>query len=243
MAVAYSTKTSISQIESGLNDGPITDTTAITENGSNVFLVVSVTLWPGWGNNISDDTPFVSGVTCDGNALSLLMTITRGGSEMNIYYRAGAIGTNKNVVVTYEDSDNSGLGFTSVTNIVTYTGVAQGSPIVESTSVTGLSRNPDGTLTSDAADNCIVDCTVIAKGGTSYTLTEDGAGTNRYMSLIGTTGSTHFGCTSDVTGAGAKTMSYNISGVTNKNWAMGLFELAAAVDASPPQRMRTGWGL
>jgi hypothetical protein len=228
-AATHSAKYTGSFAEDGSNDGPITGTVTITETGSNPCVVVGISLTSAYGNGVSDDTTFVSGVTLDGNAMTYLGMVMLGGIEMDVYYKAGAVGTNKNVVVTYEDGDNLALMYTSCVNVITYTGVDQSSPMAESATATGLSRDPSGTLSVDSTDNLIGDHTVIDRGSTSYTLTEDGAGTNRYMNLVGTLLARHYGCISDVGGvSGNQTMSYNISGSTNKNWAMYVYELKAA---------------
>jgi hypothetical protein len=228
MAVAYSASGSDVVAYNSVN-GPINETThTITNNGSNLCIVAMATIWDGFGNLISDDANSVTGVSIGGNAMTFMAYKNQGGSQVYAYYRAGAIGVNKDLVFTYEDGDNIGLVFTSVAGYTIFTGVDQSAPLVESTTAGGLSTNPTVSVTSDSADNAVGDATSVDRGGTAYNLTEDGAGTNRFMTLGGALLSRHFGCMSDVVAVGAQSMSYNISGVTNKNWAMIGYELKAA---------------
>jgi len=241
MAVAYSKSYELDVVENASQELPYLATVAIDDDAANLITLVGVTLYPGVGNEIAFDVVAVEGVTLGGDAMTYLMTVFKGGWTVDIYYKVGATGGSKDVVVTYNNPDIIYGVFTSSIVIGTYQGVDQSSPIVESTSATGLNRNPEGTLTSDSADNAIVDLTVISRGTTRFTLTEDGDGTNRKLNLVGSTGALHYGTLTDVVGSGAKTMSYNISGTTNKNWAMGLLELKAAAD-STPLRMLMGIG-
>ena len=232
MAVAHSTITASNHIVSNV-DGPSTKTIAITETGTNTLVLVQVTVTPMVGNNVSNDGyEAVTGITCDGNALTWLMQTSVGGLTCDWYYRAGAIGTSKNVVITYDNSVSAGLYITSSILIETVTGALQSSSILQSSSGSGSATPISIAMTPASADNLLADGAVVFNGSTSITMTENGDGTQRAKQSIGSLGARHnHGLSTYTGGTGSKTMSFSIS--TSKPWHTGVVEIGAAPTATP----------
>ena len=153
MSIAYDNGT-------GVSPGGTAATTTVSHTGTGSNLIWFAGCYIG-------NSELVTGVTCDGSAMTFLCKINIGGDDTELYYITGISAGTKNIVYT---KNGTGSGWECI--ILTYTGVAQSTSIDTSLGQKSGSSNPQTLNLTSTTDNCWM--MMMSRGTQSYQTTSTG---------------------------------------------------------------------
>lgn len=231
MAVAFDNSNFVDLILSGV-DGPSHPATMnITHlDSTNSFLLVFIEWVEQAGNNANDNAIEVTQCNFNNVGMTYVTQIDSGTYHITIYRAVGTSGSH-NVEVRWDLPDDPGANMfmTAVVTGLTFTGVNQTTPIVQSGSASGSGTAVTKTLTGCVVGNMLADA-LIGKLSTSANVGADQT-VRSTDHQVGTLGALFRAAvsTQDAT-AGSNVMSWTLG--TSRVWFQYVLEIGAAAVSS-----------
>ena len=195
-----------------------------TATGANLYAVVGVGLY---GNTVT-----VTGVTCDGVAMSLIRAEPHSTENrtVELWGKAGCATGVKDYIVTLSGSNNG-----VVVGVSTFTGVHQTTPTGTPNSAESTGALPVTVTVTSAVGELVIDATMMYD--TAETLTVDASQTERYHGSSGTW--TESGGSTEV-GAANVTMSW--TNTSNDAWVIAAVSLKPVTEVTRKTMTTLGVG-